>query len=233
MLNLRLFAAKARALVELLSSGRRGLVPALAGSLLLLSACAASRGASVIGADYQIATGDLLAVTVYQVEPLSKDYRVDMAGNIALPLIGDVAAVGRTTDQLRTEITQRLGQRYLRNPNVTVSVKDSTNNNVTLEGGVRQPGLYPITGPTTLLQAVALGRGIDPQQGNPRRVAIMRRIQGQRMAAAFDLEAIRSGQSQDPDVYPGDIVVVQSNNRRGFFQDILQALPLFAIFRPF
>ena len=79
----------------------------------------------------------------------------------------------------------------------------------------------------------ALGRGIDPQQGNPRRVAIMRRIQGQRMAAAFDLEAIRSGQSQDPDVYPGDIVVVQSNNRRGFFQDILQALPLLAIFRPF
>ena len=53
------------------------------------------------------------------------------------------------------------------------------------------------------------------------------------MAAAFDLVSIRDGSMQDPEIYPGDIVVVQSNSRRGLFQDILRTLPLFAIFRPF
>jgi polysaccharide export outer membrane protein len=185
------------------------------------------------GSEYLIATGDLLSVTVYQVEPLSKEYRVDLAGNIAMPLIGDVAAVGRSADQLEAELTRRLGERYLRNPNVTVAIQESTNNNITLEGGVRAPGIYPVNGPTSLIQAVALGRGIDPQAGNPRRVAIFRRIKGERMAAAFDLVSIRRGEMGDPDIYPGDIVVVESNSRRGLYQDILQSLPLLSLFRPF
>ena len=219
--------------------------------LLLVVGCATERGgpiayevptnfnrpdaprAATFGADYRIATGDSLAVTVFQVEALSKDYRVDLAGNVALPLIGDVVAVGRTTGELRDEIAQRLGARYLRNPNVTVAVKESTSNNITVEGGVRRPGLFPVAGPMTLIQSVALAGGIDPDQGNARRLAIFRRIQGQRMAAAFDLVSIRRGEMPDPEVFPGDIIVVESNGRRSLFQDVLQALPLFAIFRPF
>jgi polysaccharide export outer membrane protein len=223
------------------------LVLALAASL---SACAAGRGgpiayevqnfgtpdaprAAVIGADYRVATGDKLNVNVFQVADLSREYTVDLAGNVALPLIGTIAAVGKTTAELDQDITQRLSQRYLRNPDVTVAVSQSTNNNVTVEGGVRRSGLFPLTGPLTLIQSIAMAGGVDPQGGNPRRVAIFRQIQGQRMAAAFDLVSIRRGEMQDPSIYPGDIVVVESNTRRGLFQDILSALPLFAIFRPF
>jgi polysaccharide export outer membrane protein len=189
--------------------------------------------AQTIGADYRIATGDLLSMTVFQVEALSKDYRVDLAGNMAVPLIGDVPAVGRTTDELRRDIATRLGARYLRNPDVTVSVKESTNNNITVEGGVRRPGLFPVTGPMTLIQGIAVAGGIDPTQGNARRLAIFRRIQGQRMAAAFDLVSIRRGEMPDPEIYPGDIIVVESNARRSLLQDILQAIPVFSLFRPF
>lgn len=219
--------------------------------LLLLIGCTSERGgpiayevpanfnrpdaprAATFGTDYRIATGDSLAITVFQVEALSKDYRVDLAGNVALPLIGDVVAVGRTTGELREEIAQRLGARYLRNPNVTVSVKESTSNNITVEGGVRRPGLFPVVGPMTLIQSVALAGGIDPQEGNARRLAIFRRIDGQRMAAAFDLVSIRRGEMPDPEIFPGDIVVVESNTRRSVLQDVLQALPLIALFRPF
>jgi polysaccharide export outer membrane protein len=218
--------------------------------VILASGCASSRGgpipydpagfaapdvpaAVVSAADYRVATGDTLSVTVFQVEDLSRDYRVDMAGSIGIPLIGDVQAVGKTTQELRAEIAQRLGARYLRNPNVTVAVKESTNNNFTVEGGVRRPGMFPVPGRLTLIQAIAVGGGIDPQAGNPHRVAIFRQVQGQRLAAAFDVASIRRGEMQDPQVYAGDIVVVESNTRRGLFQDILQALPLLAIFRPF
>ena len=239
-----------RAVVSILARFGASLKICALGSLVLLAACA-SRGGPIpynvqnfgvpdaphaaTGADpnYRIAVGDTLQMVVFNVEALTREYRVDMAGNVAVPLIGDVPAVGKTTAELRDDVARRLGERYLRNPNVTIAVTASTNNRITVEGGVRQSGLFPVTGPLTLIQAIALAEGIDPQKGNARRVAIFRQIQGQRMGAAFDLTAIRRGEMPDPPVYAGDIVVVQDNTRRGFLQDVLTYIPLFAIFRPF
>jgi polysaccharide export outer membrane protein len=242
---------RARVLSSFRSRGRAGALLCLVLSVVMVSGCNSTRGGPIayeapanferpdpprafaFGADYRIATGDLLSMTVFQVDALSKDYRVDLSGNVSVPLIGDVAAVGRTTTELRQEIATRLGARYLRNPDVTVAVKESTSNHVTLEGGVRRPGLFPINGPLTLLQSIAMAGGIEATQGNPRRIAIFRRIQGQRMAAAFDLVSIRRGEGPDPEIFPGDIIVVETNSRRGLFQDILQIIPLYGLFRPF
>lgn len=250
--KMRVGTMKLRHLIERLRAFSHGMarLSLCLFALTLVTACTAERGGSIpyatqplaapdiartpmLTADYRINTGDKIVVTVYRVEDLSREYRVDLSGNVAMPLIGNVAAFGRTTAEVRDEIARRLGERYLRDPDVTVAVTESTNNNVTVEGGVRHPGVYPLTGQTTLLQSIALAQGIDPDNGNPRRIAIFRRVSGQRMAAAFDLVSIRDGTMQDPDIYPGDIVVVQSNARRGIFQDILQTLPLVALFRPF
>ena len=243
--------SRARVLPSFRSLGRRAAPLCMILPLIMAGGCTSSRGGPIsyeappafntpdpprapsFGANYRIAAGDLLSMNVFQVDALTSDYRVDLAGNVSVPLIGDVVAVGRTTAELRQEIATRLGARYLRNPNVTLSVKESTSNNVTLEGGVRRPGLFPVTGPLTLIQGVALAGGIDPNVGNPRRLAIFRQIQGQRMAAAFDLVSIRRGETPDPEIYPGDIIVVETNTRRGLFQDILQLLPLYGLFRPF
>ena len=254
MFHLRRLVTGLRVLLSSFARAR-GLVPvALVLPVAMLAACspnAGSRGgpipyeapptfstpdaprASTFGSNYRISTGDMLNITVFRVDALSKDYRVDLAGNIPFPLIGDVPAVGRTTGDIREEIARRLGERYLRNPDVTVAVRESNNNNVTVEGGVRRPGLFPVTGPMSLIQSIAAAGGIDPTQGNARRLAIFRQVQGQRMAAAFDLESIRRGEMPDPEIFPGDIIVVASNNNRGLFQDILQTLPLIALFRPF
>src|SRR5258705_400361 len=79
-----------------------------------------------------------------------------------------------------------------------------------------QAGTFPITGPTSLMQAVALAGGTT-EDANARRVAVFRTIGGKREAAAFDLAAIRHGQSQDPQIYPGDIVVVDGSGiKEGF-----------------
>ena len=71
------------------------------------------------------------------------------------------------------------------------------------------------------------------EDANPRRVAVFRVIGGQRQAAAFDLTAIRRGQSQDPQIYPGDIVVVDGSSVKSAQKQILQSIPLLALFRPF
>ncbi|HEX8644459.1 MAG TPA: polysaccharide biosynthesis/export family protein [Allosphingosinicella sp.] len=182
--------------------------------------------------DYRISPLDKLQVTVFQVPDLTRDVDVDLGGNITMPLIGSVRAVDLTTAQLQDRLEQQLGERYLRNPDVTVTVRESSRRHITVDGAVRQPGQFQINGPTTLLQAVALARGTD-ETANPRRVAVFRQIQGQRMAAAFDLTAIRRGNAEDPVIYTGDIIVVDGSRLRALQREIMSTIPLLTIFRPF
>jgi polysaccharide export outer membrane protein len=182
--------------------------------------------------DYKIAPLDTLKINVFQVPDLSGDYEVDLTGNIAMPLVGNVKAVDKTARQLQADLVQRLGAKYLQNPDVSVGVKSSTRRSVTVDGSVRQPGIFPVTGPMTLMQAVAMARGTD-ENANPRRIAIFRQISGQRMAAAFDLTSIRRGEAEDPKVYSGDIIVVDGSSVKSLQREILQSIPILSIFRPF
>lgn len=223
---------------------------ALIGSAaLLLAGCAGTRGGSVpynvqdfgqpdppsvfaLEEGYKISPLDTLQVNVFQVDDLSADYEVDLTGNISMPLVGNVKAIDLTTQQLQTLLEQRLGEKYLQSPDVSVAIKSSTRNNVTVDGSVRVPGMFPVTGPMTLIQAIAMARGTD-DNANPRRVAVFRTIDGERMAAAFDLTSIRRGEDEDPKIYAGDIIVVDGSNVRAIQREILTALPIFSVFRPF
>lgn len=216
------------------------------GLVLLTGACSGSRGGSIpynvenfgmpdapksIVADegYKLAPLDVVTITVYQVPDLSKDYSVDVSGRLTMSLVGPMNALGLSTNELATQIERKLGERYLRDPNVVVSLKESRTRVVTVDGSVRQPGVFPAAGSLTLLQTVALARGTD-DFANPRRVAIFRTVQGKRMAAAFDLVRIRRGEEQDPQIFAGDVVVVDGSNLRKIQREIFQSLPLLPIF---
>ena len=108
---------------------------------------------SLVRNDYRIAPQDTLEIAVFQVPGLSKTIRVDSGGTILLPLIGQMTASGRTSKQLSDEVASELGKRYMNDPLVTVTVKESAGQRVTVDGAVIQPGIYPISGETTLLQA--------------------------------------------------------------------------------
>jgi len=181
--------------------------------------------------DYRIAPMDTISVKVFKSEDLTGDYQVDLAGNISMPLIGEVPAANLTTAQLDQKLTQVLGQKYYEHPDVAVGIKASTRRSVTVDGAVKQAGTFPIAGPTSLMQAVALAGGTT-EDANARRVAVFRTVGGQRQAAAFDLAAIRHGQAKDPQVYAGDIVVVDGSSVKTGFKKFLQAIPLLAIFGP-
>lgn len=213
----------------------------------MLSACADTRGGPIpydvaLGApdaptvaplqsDYRIAPMDMVTVKVFKSEDMTGDYQVDLAGNISLPLVGEVQAANLTTAQLDQKLTQVLGQKYFENPDVAVGIKASTRRSVTVDGAVKQAGTFPIAGPTSLMQAVALAGGIT-EDANSRRVAIFRTVNGQRQAAAFDLAAIRHGEGKDPPIYAGDIVIVDGSSVKQGFKKFVQSIPLLAIFGP-
>jgi polysaccharide export outer membrane protein len=181
---------------------------------------------------YKIAPMDTVTVKVFKAPELSGDYEVDLTGLISMPLVGEVEAANLTTAQLDERLTQSLGQKYFENPDVAVGVKASTKRSVTVDGAVKQSGSFPVAGSTSLMQAVALAGGTT-EDANAHRVAIFRTIGGERQAAAFDLVAIRRGQSKDPQIYPGDIVVVDGSAIKEGFKRVLQSFPVLSIFRPF
>jgi polysaccharide export outer membrane protein len=181
---------------------------------------------------YRIAPMDRLTIKVFKMADLSGDYEVDLAGNISMPLIGELRAYDLTTAQLDEALTRKLGEKYLENPDVSVGIKESVRRNVTVDGAVVRSGSYPVSGPMTLMQAVAAAGGAR-EDANIRRVAIFRTISGQRQAAAFDLSSIRRGEAKDPEVYAGDIVVVDGSAIKAAQKQIFQSFPLLSIFRPF
>ncbi|MDB5450393.1 MAG: gumB [Phenylobacterium sp.] len=171
------------------------------------------------GADYRIGPQDTLDVNVSQLPELSKTFQVDSGGKILLPLVGQIQAAGRTPAELSDDIAKGLKKSYMKDPQVVVAVKDAQSQRVTIDGAVTQPGVYPLTGPTTLLQAVSLAKGPDPKLANPKKVAVFRTVGGSRHSAFYDLTQIRSGKAEDPQVYGNDIIVVDTSGGKAFMQN--------------
>lgn len=173
---------------------------------------------------------DTVAVQVFQLPELNRDIQVDREGNIAMPLIGSIHAEGLTAQQLSDEITHRLAANYVRQPSVQVMIKSVVAKMLTVEGSVTRPGIFELRGQTTLLGAMALAAGPN-EFANIHRVVVFRQINGQRNAAAFDLETIRHGEAEDPAIFGNDTVVVDGSKLNRAYRDILQAIPLLAVFR--
>lgn len=187
---------------------------------------------SVSRGDLRLGAMDLVRVEVFGVESLDGTYQVSFDGHIKMPLIGDVKAVGLTPSELSILLEAEYGDQYLQDPDVSVSIAESVGRRITLDGSVQRPGLYPVTGSITLLQAIALGGG--PADGaNPRKVVVFRVIDRERRARAFDLVAIRNGNSADPEIYGNDIIVVDGSNVSETYRTVLRSIPLAALFLAF
>jgi polysaccharide export outer membrane protein len=178
--------------------------------------------------EYAIGPLDTVDVNVFQ-EPdiTTKGVVIDASGNLALPLIGRVHAAGLTATQLADEVAKQLGKNFYINPQVSVTVQNAVSQQVTVEGEVTEPGIYPLKGPTTLLDSVALAKG-ETNVAAQRRVMVIRVINGHRMAALFDINRIRSGDEPDPAVLGRDVIVVGHSAMKQAFEDSLRASPFIA-----
>ena len=195
----------------------------------LMPAAAESSDTAAL-ADYRIGSLDTLDVTVFEEPDLSaKAIEVDASGQIALPLVGSVQAKGKTASELASELEKLFGTKYLRNPEVTVSVASSVSQKVSVQGEVVQPGVYQLTGPTTLLDVLSLAKG-ETDVAKLDQVVVFRNINGQRMGAVFNVDGIRRGEAADPVIQGNDLVVVGYSAASKLWQNIIHAAPLLGIF---
>lgn len=181
---------------------------------------------------YRIAPGDEVTVSVFGAPDLDRTSLVDGAGNFAMPLAGTVHVGGKTPDEASAAIAEKLRGSYIKNPRVSFNIKTAGNQrSITVDGEVVQPGVYPMAGRMTLQQAVATAKGAT-QQANIRKVVVFRTANNQKLAAMFDLRAIRSGQSPDPEIFGNDIVVVGESAIQKFLRNTYYAFPLLGRFIP-
>ena len=139
--------------------------------------------------------------------------------------MGSFEAAGKTPREIATGLEAALRGQFVRNPQVRVNLEETVSQVVTVDGQVREPGLYPVVGRMTLMQGVATARGLT-EFAKIEDVVIFRESEGQRYAALYNLGAIRRGIYTDPEIYAGDVVVVGESNSRRLFRDILAATPL-------
>lgn len=212
-------------------------------SLLLLSACATdpkplggSPSVSVVNAtdlptpahaDYLIGPYDKLEIDVFGIENLSdREIQVDAGGQASFPLAGVFQAGGKSLADVQQLLTDRLRAAHVRDPVVSVNLKEMISQQFSVDGQVNKPGIYPMSGQMSLMRAVARAEGIS-KYAKLNDVVVFRTVEGRRYAALYNLAAIRRGAYADPSIYANDIIVVGDSKARRIFDDIIQVVPLF------
>lgn len=183
-------------------------------------------------ADYRLGASDVVAIEVYGLPELTRSLRVNSRGMISLPLLGPIRAAGKTVAELEDEITTLLADDFLQDPQVTVFVSEYTSQKITIEGAVNKPGIYSLSAKTTLLQAIVTAGGVS-EVANPKGIIIFRVIDGQRMAAVFDLKAIRGGNAEDPRIYGDDLIIVDQSGAKSAWSGLLKVIPVAGLFSVF
>jgi polysaccharide export outer membrane protein len=183
--------------------------------------------------DYRIGARDVISIRVFQEPELTFDQlQVDAGGSINFPLVGQLAAAGKTPFELSNDIAAGLGERFIRSPQVVVGVVQSVGSRVVVEGQVTNPGVFEIAGSSTLLESLARAQG-PTNVAALDEIVVFRNLDGQRMGAVFDLNDIREGKADDPQILGGDRIVVGFSGLKGVYQDFLKAAPLINVFTRF
>ncbi len=172
----------------------------------------AEKHALVVTDDYIIGPEDALEISVWRNKELSRQVTVRPDGRITLPLIGDVEAVGRTTLELRDEITEKL-RSYKENPTVAIVVQGINSYYFYTQGAVAKVGKFPLLSRTTLIHAITLSGGFSPDAVRSR-VTIFRlpgrgkSAEHQKIVVNYDDIILRGGKNIE--LKPGDTIVVPS-----------------------
>jgi polysaccharide biosynthesis/export protein len=172
---------------------------------------AAAIAAAAVGTvpdDYRIQPGDTLTVSVWKEQELSGDALVRPDGGLSFPLVGDVAANGKSVAMLREEFTERM-KHFIPNPVITVAVKTIGGNRVFVLGKVQRPGEYPFSRPVDVMQAISLAGGTTSFAAL-NNIVILHRENGRLRSIRFRYADVERGKGLDQNILlaSGDTVVV-------------------------
>jgi polysaccharide biosynthesis/export protein len=165
-----------------------------------------------ISADYKIGPEDVLEVSVWRNESLSKTVTVRPDGKISLPLIGDVQVAGQTAEQVREAIAAQLKGYYKEPPQVSLIVLQTSGHVIYIMGEVQRPAQYQVKRGTTFLQAIALAGGFTPFASTNDIVVLRKSNENNNQTAiAIRSKDIFSGRNLGSNILlkPGDTIVVR------------------------
>jgi polysaccharide export outer membrane protein len=158
---------------------------------------------------YRIGPGDLLEIKVFEVEDLDQTVRVSEDGSITLPLLGRVMVEGLTQDGVVQKLTGLLSAKYVKNPQVTIFIKEYKNQQVAVIGAVKDPGSYELVGRKNFLQIISMAGGLTEMAGNE--ASILREgADGKTSAITIDLKdlLVNNNQALNVALEPNDVVNV-------------------------
>jgi polysaccharide biosynthesis/export protein len=190
-----------------------------------------------MGKDYRISPNDLIEVEIFEMENLKRTVRVNAAGAISLPLVGQIVIGGLTPQEVEQLIASRYSEKYLQNPQVSIFIKEFTSDRITIEGAVARPGIFPLTGRLTLLRALAMAGGFGPIADTSKVMVYRVNEQQVRESAVYDIEKIRAGKANDPPIQGEDLIVVQRDSTRvllkdSLFRDVIDSVNPFSVLVP-
>lgn len=179
--------------------------------LLLCAACAGPRAHKVSAPrppeiDATLGIGDMFDVRVFGEPDLSGTYRIDTEGTIDYPLVGRVVVAGKLPGEVASLLREKLTA-FVKNPQVSVLVKEMASKRVIIYGQVQRPGTYPYTNPMTISQAISIAGGFTAMAARDR-VIISRPAQGEQQIIEVNLRDIADGKKPNRFVAPGDEVYV-------------------------
>jgi polysaccharide export outer membrane protein len=159
-------------------------------------------------ADYLVAPGDVLKLAVWKEPDLTGEVFVRLDGRITVPLVGDIKAAGKTTEQLSAEIRTKL-RAFLEMPIVTLTVSQAISARFYVIGEVAASGALPLTGRITVLQGLALAGGFK-EFAKKDRIVILRESKGERRAIPFNFKDIELGLNLEQNIVleSGDSIIV-------------------------
>ena len=158
--------------------------------------------------EYVIGPEDVLEISVWQNQDVSRVVTVRPDGKISLPLIHDIQAAGLTATELK-EVIKRDLMPYIGAPEVTVIVQQINSWRIYVQGEVQKPGVYPIRSRTTLSQVISMVGGFT-EFAKESKIQIVRESKGEREIIPIDYSLIMKGESPGQDIYlkPGDTIIV-------------------------
>jgi polysaccharide export outer membrane protein len=159
-------------------------------------------------AGYEVQPGDVLQVSVWKEPDLSQQVLVRPDGGFSFPLAGDVNALGRTVEQLRLELTERLAK-FIPDLVVTVAVQEINGNKVYVIGQVNEPGEFIVNPRVDVMQALSLAGGTTAF-ASPNDIFVLRREGGAQRRLPFNFGDVVRGKQLEQNVVlrSGDVVVV-------------------------
>jgi len=164
-------------------------------------------GTTVVDA-YLIQPGDILQVSVWKEEDLTREIIVRPDGKISFPLVGETQAAQNSIEKLRQLITERL-KKYIPDPVVTVSIQQLSGNTVYVIGKVNRPGAFPIVRNVDVMQALSLAGGTSTYAAL-NKIRVLRRKNGKLTAIPFEYGNVEKGKNLEQNIIlqAGDVVVV-------------------------